>query len=383
MIEVFYEIIKEANKGKVIIDGDDFYIGFNSIIYDKHKVKFSNNEDNGMPTLIIKDELLFYLKMEEYIKLVFNSSRKMPHFVNDANANNIKLIISYIFANATTEDFLNPIGLIDRNIKFLKDDTLSYLEDTSKTDNLNFFMNSHVEIKNTGQSVFMETPNKIDIRLCNYIDNDKVIYQLPSISYGIVSENSDKVCYIYSMLNPKNQNEKSDNQKKYEKKISREMYKINAGVKNQESEEYQSYNPSVDDYYPENISDVSPSSLISLTVFLGLLKKENIDIIKVVPYLPVRFLSRETFANELDDEEKQNELKARNNFLQRNITDKFIRTFRRIGYHHQNLNINSYPYEIDEFMNISISSDEDHFNNEILSEIYFSTLSSLHRTKKR
>lgn len=246
----------------------------------------------------------------------------------------------------------------------------SNLNDTMNTKELNSFMNSNFEITRSSQSVFMETPYKIDINFTNYFGEEKVYYNLPSISYGITLENGEKVCYVYSILNPKEKNNKTNNQNKYEKKIVREMYKLNAGVREQESEEYKNYINGESSYYPENISDVSPSAIISLTVFLSLLEKENIKEIKVVPYLPLRYLSRELSLREINDSAKVEELKARNNYLQQNITDKFIRTFRRVNYHFPGLEINRYPYELDEYMGASLSLEESKFNNQILEEIY-------------
>lgn len=370
MKEIFEEIIKEANIGKIVIDGDEFPIAFNTLIYEDGQKIYSDRIYDEIPTLVIKNQTLFYTKITEYVSLYLNSSRKLPKFIHDIDKNNIKLIMSYLFANATTEDFLNPISLIERNIKFLNDDTFSNLNDTMNTKELNSFMNSNLEITRTSQSVFMETPYKIDIKFTNYFGEEKVYYNLPSISYGIILENGEKVCYVYSILNPKEKNNKTNNQNKYEKKIAREMYKLNAGVREQESEEYKNYINGESSYYPENISDVSPSAIISLTVFLSLLEKENIKEIKVVPYLPLRYLSRELSLREINDSAKVEELKARNNYLQQNITDKFIRTFRRVNYHFPSLEINRYPYELDEYMGVSLSLEESKFNNQILEEIY-------------
>lgn len=370
MKEIFEEIIKEANIGKIVIDGDEFPIAFNTLIYEDGQKIYSDRIYDEIPTLVIKNQTLFYTKITEYVSLYLNSSRKLPKFIHDIDKNNIKLIMSYLFANATTEDFLNPISLIERNIKFLNDDTFSNLNDTLNTKELNSFMNSNFEITRSSQSVFMETPYKIDINFTNYFGEEKVYYNLPSISYGITLENGEKVCYVYSILNPKEKNNKTDNQNKYEKKIAREMYKLNAGVREQESEEYKSYINGESNYYPENISDVSPSAIISLIVFLSLLEKENIKEIKVVPYLPLRYLSRELSLREINDSAKVESLKARNNYLQQNITDKFIRTFRRVNYHFPGLAINRYPYELDEYMGASLSLEESKFNNPILEEIY-------------
>lgn len=378
MKQLIKEIIEETKNGKILIDGDEFLIGFNTIIYKNNEIKYSNNMDNGFPTLIIKDEDKFCIKMLEYLNLFVQSKRKTPNFISDVERNTKKLILSYIFANATTEDFSNSLYLIDRNINFLTDVTFENLNNTPvQTHELNCFNHSFLEIKNQVQSVFMETPNKMTFTLKKTVNNREVIYKLPSISYGISVENGKKVCYIYSLINPKPLKEKTETQIYFDKKISRELYKLNSGVRNQESEEY--LNNSDDNYFSENISDISPSTLISITSFLSLLKNKKIDQIKVVPYLPIRFLSREIFSNNNSDKE----LMMRNDFIQKNITDKFIRSFRRMEYHYNNININSYPYEFDEFMNINLLNNVDEFNNDILSEIHFSVFESLIKNRSK
>ena len=307
MKEIFYEIINEANVGKILIDNDPFPIGFNTIIIEDNQIKFKNENEN-FPTLLIKNQNEFFLLLEEYIKIVINSNNKFPNFISDVQKNRIKLIISYLFANATTEDFLNPTNLIKRNINFFNDNTFDFLNDTIKIDLINIFKNSSLNIQNKKQSIFMETPNKISFSLIDN-NNNQLQYDLPEISYGIVENNGQKECYIYSIINPKDKAKQNDEQIKYSKKIKRELYKINNGILDLESIEYINYKNQNNEYYPENISDVSPSAVLSLTIFISLLEKENIKIIKAIPYLPVRYLSREIIAIENNNKEirKRNE----------------------------------------------------------------------------
>lgn len=170
--------------------------------------------------------------------------------------------------------------------------------------------------------------------------------------------------YIYSIINSKLEN----NNLEYNKKIKRELYKINSGVSINESDEYLKYKNNEIDYYPENISDVSPSAVLSLSIFMSLLYSKHITNIKVVPYLPIRYLSREIMANSLSNTDKKQELNNRNNFIQSNITDKFIRTFRRVSYHLSGTQIKSYPYELDEYMNINLNDIS--LKDDIVNQVY-------------
>ena len=360
MEELFYEIVNEASNSKIIIDGDEYCIPFNTIIYNDNKIIFNNIKENNFPTLIIKDKKIFFQKLKKYLELEILVNRKTNSFLKNIERNKLKQIISYLFVNATTQDFENPIQLIDKYISFLTDNTFSDLNNLKSISMNGLFLDSNIEIKNTIQSVSMETPNKIDLALTKVINGEKFSYDIPSISYGIYNN----TCYIYSIINPKLEN----NNLEYNKKIKRELYKINSGVSSNESDEYLKYKNNEIDYYPENISDVSPSAVLSLSIFMSLLYSKHITNIKVVPYLPIRYLSREIMANSLSNTDKKQELNNRNNFIQSNITDKFIRTFRRISYHLSGTQIKSYPYELDEYMNINLNDIS--LKDDIVNQVY-------------
>ena len=110
-------------------------------------------------------------------------------------------------------------------------------------------------------------------------------------------------------------------------------------------------------YYPEgNITDVTPSFILSLNIFITLLQNKNISKIKAVPYLPIRYLSRDLAAESTKEEDKKKALLERNNAIQTNPTNKFIRTFRRLAIQNDSLQIETYPYELDEFLTIKLNS---------------------------
>ena len=122
-------------------------------------------------------------------------------------------------------------------------------------------------------------------------------------------------------------NKNRDNKKdKYSKIISRLLYKLNSNIT--ESEEFIQYKKGVSDYYPENISDISPSFVLSLTIMMSLLQKEGITEVICVPYLKVKYLSRLLVSNNANTD-----LQNRCDFIKKNATDKFIRTFRRVANH--------------------------------------------------
>ena len=102
-----------------------------------------------------------------------------------------------------------------------------------------------------------------------------------------------------------------------------------------------------------DISKVSPSAVLSLTVFLTLLDSVGISDVKGVPYLPLRYLSRDIMAKEKSGERRE-ELLERNLKIQKNVTDKFIRTFLRAAYHLNDCDVPLFPYQLDECIHFKI-----------------------------
>ena len=370
MKEIFYELIKEASEGLVIIDGEEWPIGFNTLIYRKEEENLFYECEQNNSTLVINNEENFFEVLSEYIFMEFNKKRKIPTFVFDDLKNRMKFIIVYLFVNATTEDFNNPIHLIRRNIAFLQDDTFSYLNDAEKINIGDNFFGSSLILQNVEHSVAMETPNKIYIGFSKVFEEGVFHYPVADITYGVVNEDGEKVCYIYSLMKPKDKREKSKEEEKYQKKMDRYMYKLNDGVKDYESNEYFEYKDGLSKYYPENISDVTPSFVFALSVFMALLEREKITKVKAVPYLPLRYLSRDIAASEVRNDSRKETLYNRNLFIQKNITDKFIRTFMRVKFHLKELKVLSYPYELDEFLWMDLENEHLEIDNYILNNVF-------------
>ena len=254
-------------------------------------------------------------------------------------------------------------------MSFLNDSTFSYLNKGIELDINNNFFNSKLAIKNNIHGIAMETPYKIDVSLINDINDKKVSYNLATITYGIAIENGEKVCYIYSLMKPKNKKSSDMEDEYYDKKIARKLYKLNEGIEQYEMNEYFDYKEGNFKYYPEgNITDVTPSFVLSLNVFMALLQRENITKVRGVPYLPLRYLSRDLTAD-MYDEDKKYQLKLRNDSIQDNITNKFIRTFRRLEFHNPDMQIKTYPYEVSEYLEIDLKPKEHMINNQILEDI--------------
>ncbi|MBQ8535703.1 MAG: hypothetical protein IJ463_08475 [Bacilli bacterium] len=372
MKDLILEIIQEACEGKVMVDNLDWPFSFNTIINGKRKYINKNNNI----TLHIRDIEEFKEKIKEYINLELDCKRSTMKIYNGNVSDKIKWYIVNLFANMTTEDFLNPIAFIDKYMAFLRDKTFDYL-DEGITVKLPKVKDSELEIKREQNNTSMETPNRITLTLKKKRE-EFTTFKLPSIYYAVREENNKKVCYIYSVMNKDNK-KLNESELKFQKQINRLLYKLNDGVV--DSEEYYEYKEALkrkeekeaqgeevteEIYYPEgNISDITNSFLFSLNIFMSLLQKEGIETVKVVTYLPVRYNSRAIAAEESP---KKKEFQERNDMIQTNATNKLIRTFRRLAHQNDALEITMYPYEYDEFLTISLRSRDKELDNMLLEE---------------
>lgn len=325
MKELVLEIIEEAKNGQVIIDNEIWPICFNTLLKQNNQYQSFVTND-WYPVLLLENFEQFLSLLEQYLELELSINRRHPVIVSNKERNLKKLLISYLFVNAKTEDFLNPNMMLKQRISFLQHHPLNNLD---KTISFDYLPNTKIHITSKLDSVLMETPNRFETTIINDIDT----YALPSISYAIAKD----TCYIYSILNPKQPTTNA-----YHKKIKRMLYKINDSV-------------------PEDDLNVSPSAVLSLSIFLKVLRLYNIKKVEVVPYLPLRYLSRDLLARD------NLQLTERNDFIQTNATNKFIDTFNRLQYH-QMIDIQSYPYELDDCLSVFIT-ETDPTNNLFLNSI--------------
>ena len=66
--------------------------------------------------------------------------------------------------------------------------------------------------------------------------------------------------------------------------------------------------------------------------------------------------------------EKKREIQEENDRIQKNLTEKLIRTIRRLEYQDSSIEITSYPYELDEYLTIGLK-EKGTSENRLLQEI--------------
>lgn len=360
----FNEILKEAQTGEVKVLLNDKYeeeyvfnVGFNTYLDDT--LSFSDSFDSK-PVLIINNKEKIVDLLCEYIDICDKYPNLFSKYDQQAK---IKCYLTNLFANATYDDFANPLLFIKRQIEFYQNKLCD-----NDLNVYNIFYDNKIIIEDKKQDIRMETPYVFKVSF----NKDSEIYKLPKISYGI----SNNICYIYAVQNEKNEEILSP----YQRKIKRLLYKLNNGVEFLETEEYKDYQNG-DSYYPENISDVSPSTLLSLSIFFDVLKSKGIEKVNVISLLPIRYNSRElAFKKKYEYELKNStlnnrerkklllEYKLENLRIQKNLSDKMIRNFRRLELHFNNCFITSFPMEFDEYLHINVKQYQ-HGSNDLLDSI--------------
>lgn len=364
ILNEFYNVVlPQIKNNNLSIDGWSFNLEFQTQINDENEFvnKYNYINSDVDETLVINnikifDELLVEYTMKMY-ELILNSDKlkKLENVYYNGNQKYIiDFIVSTLWTNATSEDFKNPINYIQNRINFL-DKNLSEYDDVTYMENVDFFENGSIKININLNNPILETPYSFEPSIVSLDEESK--FELPSIFFGI----SNNICYIYAV-----QNNKEKDENLFNKKINRILYKVNKNI--------------VDDYEFENIKDVSPSALVSLTLFFKVLKENNIYDIKVVDYLPLRYKAKEEanrkkleyLNKKLKDDKKisetKTELEEEQINIQYNVTNKFIRNFFRLKEQLQNLEITNYPGELDVNMHIKLN-DNVYENDNILNKL--------------
>ena len=292
MNNIIEELIHEAFNHNIIIDGKNNYIAFNTIINENELI----NGDK-YPTLVINDYDELIKKLDLYIRTYLKNASTLPLFKKEKEKNLIKYLVSHIFIYAENKDFKNPIELIETKINFLNDNTFKEYNKTFE----GFISNTKLNIKSTNDEI---TLKKMYINLSNNDD----IFNFPTITYAITNEE----CYIYKI------EEYELTNSVFEKKVLKELTKINKNIN-------------------KELLVCSPQTLVSILIFIKLLKDNNIKKLQVVTYLPVKYNMCNFEINDLKKELKQLE----------NKTGFYKKTFKRINKqtHMINEELETYIYD--------------------------------------
>ncbi len=377
ILDLFYqEIISElqANKGKFNICDNTYYFPFQVMVEDKRIVSFSSTSlALDCPTLIIKDPSSFNRLYTEYLSLQYQfikQEAELNHYLVSCCGNDTHLQLKYLslllWKNATAEDFLDPNTFLKRRISFLKqkENTVHLMGKIDSLEEVN------IQSKISKQFASLETPYCFQTSFT--ASNTQEVYPLPEISFGVFED----AVYLYSIKGKKRP--AKEKQSSFFKKIDRFLYKANQDVV--PDQEYLAYIQGNDEYYPENISDISVSTLYSLTMFLKYLEINHLSKIVTVSFLPLRYLAKEQalfdsltlYRMFYSPEKIESIYLAGLVTIERDLsnqTEKLVRTLRRLAYHFPSLEISSYPFDMDSSLYLN-RKDRKLTSNHVLTELY-------------
>ena len=198
-----------------------------------------------------------------------------------------------------------------------------------------------------------ETPYKMVISLVN---ENNLLYKFPEIKFGIYED----AVYFYAMQKIK------EEENSYSKKVNRILYKTGQG--------FDSKLDNYDIYEEGNLNDVTPSFLTALSIAFSYFDTLGLSKFIAVSILPVRWNSKKIAENLKNrDNNEKNMILEKQEFIQRNLTDKFIRTFLRLKYHFNSVKISSFPSELDFNLHLKLEDvlvGNNDFLNEVTSLVY-------------
>lgn len=249
------------------ISEDDTYLYFNIPGLDSRVLK----EKRDDATRILKNNLLSYKNREDYTFIKIDDYKTFAKLLNEVVKGTYCNNLYYKFsADSILKSIWFRMGVSDI------DDVNNFLRrELSFFNTANFFQNEYTKwreyntcdlvYKNKSNDNFFETNNHIEISLKKY----NHYYDFPVIHYGLTIENNLPTCYIYGIQNLEHDNDNYfDEVIKSDKKFLRNKY-------------------------------VSPKFVMSLKLFIDLLRKNNITNIKV-PLLQVfNYPYHEKLSNEI------------------------------------------------------------------------------------
>ncbi len=386
ILDLFYDfVVKEALTGRV----DCFFkynLIFNTYIAEEHIHLLSQNDNSNLmiPTLMIQDKKMFDRLLSEYVEKALSfygddcfveEIRNLRFSEEDLGVSKEKLILTLLWSNATIEDFNDPCNYLRKRIQFFQMDGLEkYLE--PNIIGYSEVLGANIEVQLLKNRLESETPYSVQIFLRS-VEENKRIYEFPRVYVGL----SDGMGYIYAIQNSRTRMMDERNHKM----IERKLYRVHAGLDVNED--------TYENYGMGNLKDITPSFLVAANVVMGILHNSGISKVDIPSILISRwngkvltldYQAKRLKSLGLDDEaisEQLGQKEIEYLRIQSNLTEKFLRIFRRIGYHHSSIAVTSYPGEIHSSLQLKIYDMEDICSNQLLSETY--SFGSLENNRKK
>jgi len=395
---IFVQLISGFRKGVVDVDGAKAYDRIDVVFLEDEKagsdiVIESDEPEEYVPKLIIKNRDEFYNKLLEFAITVDEEIMpftRIPPNLEDINrefeVDRVVGLIYTIWYDATPQDFGDPVSFLDRYIKFIKDKTFANLNKGVTIGGITLKdMRVGITSQNVAQRSDMETPYCLEFCVTG-ADKQGIPYEkyvLPRVMYGIeVLESGEKVGYIYAVQGERNY----DRENPLYKNFNRYIHRLQDSVLEQEAPEYRAYAKKKQEllglkdlidscirqgrYYGtakqeeleakqrrveaelevleqkassyENITELSPQFVISMSLAIAMMRKAGVSTIKVPDLLLRRYKNKEmSRSTDYADE------------IQSRCTNQLIRAYRRVEFHIENMFRRvSYPMEEEESFGI-------------------------------
>jgi len=224
----------------------------------------------------------------------------------------LSFFFNNLLFNMNSTDALDLSSYIDKRCQFFQNDCFKEFDQITPIANFN---DNLICVERVIEEPGLETPFILEFT----IEIDNKIYQLPLVRFAI---DNDNVCHLFAV-----QYGRYRDFGVQDCEYKKEVNKINKGVK--------------------KYRNVPPSFVLSLRLFLDLLKSYNIDQIVIPDFLFSRY---------------KNYYKAsttgRSDDILSRILEDFLNLMQRMEYQFDDVEIEYYPNEIDGFTHISLNNEK-------------------------
>lgn len=346
------------------------------------KINEKSDKNSLQPVMIVNDYKKFFELLRQFyerdIELFFLRTEMtgFPEYEKDN-------CFQEIWLRATPDDFNNPEEFLKKQVDMIKDRTFEKYDKETYLGRCSLLDNNIISVKNGIARTWDENSREFEIKIYEKESfskdtetqvTDKTCYELPVIRYGIYEKNHEKICYIGSIQNKNDNYEKSD----FQKKMDRKKYKVNSNVPQEE------------------MSQIEPKNLMTLSIFINLLNIEGITQFEVPSIYVLDYeyhvkrnkVILENFLEFWTPEEREKrpgvyekslycfkKAYKKEDLISQIKTERLLLLFKRVLYHYPKGNIISYPGELDSFMhlNIPVVKNENEIKGDILKELYILT----------
>jgi len=297
IVNFFFEEIHK--KGRYTIE----------IIGTKAKIIPIDYQAYYKPIIVVKDIDTLKISLIKFVECL-NTFYKDKNVLKEYH--DLSFFFNNLLFNMNSTDALDLSSYIDKRCQFFQNDCFKEFDQITPIANFN---DNLICVERVIEEPGLETPFILEFT----IEIDNKIYQLPLVRFAI---DNDNVCHLFAV-----QYGRYRDFGVQDCEYKKEVNKINKGVK--------------------KYRNVPPSFVLSLRLFLDLLKSYNIDQIVIPDFLFSRY---------------KNYYKAsttgRSDDILSRILEDFLNLMQRMEYQFDDVEIEYYPNEIDGFTHISLNNEK-------------------------